>query len=273
MLLNRSKLFCLLGIVSFPFFIQCDSVSSSETTADNELSQKDSIEEQHPIAKPSQSDHQKLPTWPLKPKIIEGKRLPYDEGPKDNSFVSFREDLYDAILEKDIIFLQSILHDDIKFSFGSENGKEDFLKTWNLSEAPENSNFWAEMEAILRLGGAFYDKNNNSFYAPYLFMLEDIDDPFTQSIVVGEKVRLRDKASSSGKIITLLNWDLVEFVHQEEQFEETIGGEKHFWQKVKTENDATGFVYGKYVRSPIDFRAGFTKYDEQWMMSLFIAGD
>jgi len=232
MLFNRSKLFFFLGIVSFPFFIQCDSVSSSETAADNELSLKDSIEEQPPIAKPSKSGHQKLPNWPLKPKNVKGKRLPFDEGPKDKSFVSFREKLYEAILEKDIIFLQSILHDDIKFSFGSENGKEDFLKTWNLSEVPEYSNFWAEMEDLLHLGGAFSDKNNASFYAPYLFMLEDIDDPFTQSVVVGEKVRLRDKASSSGKIITTLNWNLVEFVHQEEQVEETISGEKHFWQKV-----------------------------------------
>ena len=267
MLQNLKEYRFFTWLIFLPFLIQCSQPDSTDNNSEQKAFQKDS-------SKLTQiKETKKLPSWPLKARSETGKRYPFDEGSKYPDFASFRETLYQAVLQKDLNFLKLVIHKDIKFSFGAENGKADFLKTWQLDSNPENSEFWPELEAILKLGGAFFDETENSFYAPYIFMLEDIDDPYTQAVIIGEKVRLREEPSSKAKIINSLNWNLVEFVSQDEYTEETIDGETHFWQKVKTTNNETGFVYGKYVRSPIDFRVGFSKNDGKWMMTLFIAGD
>jgi hypothetical protein len=41
---------------------------------------------------------------------------------------------------------------------------------------------------------------------------------------------------------------------------ETLGGKK-------------GYVKGEFVRSPIDYRAGFDKVDGKWKLRLFLARD
>ncbi len=256
-------------------FLQC---TPPTTTKDNNPStQHDSIElNQQPdsIVKLSTiSSKEKLPVWPEKAKKAKGKRYPFDEGKKDAEFVSFREKLFQAVLKKDTGFLSSIIHDNIKFSFGVENGKEEFLKAWKLDSNPSQSGFWKELETVLQLGGGFAEYRKIGFYAPYIFVLEDIEDPFEEAIIIGERVRLRDQPSGKSKITGSLSWDLVNLVQHDEYVEETIGGETYPWIKVKTNSGETGFVFGKYVRSPIDFRAGFAKYDGKWMMDLFIAGD
>ena len=266
--------------ITVPFWIclaillgSCKPTAPENTEANHsaikdsiKVTQKDSVES---VIQSTKS----LPDWPLNPKVEEGKRYPFDEGTKDQNFTEFRKNLFAAVIEKDISTLRSIIHNDIKFSFGAENGKADFLKTWQLDSNPNESNLWYELETILGLGGAFWDETKSSFYAPYIFMLEDIDDPYMQGVIIGENVRLREQAGSNSKIIGALSWDLVEFVEQDDFVEETINGETHPWKKVKTSKGEIGYVYEKYVRSPIDFRAGFSKYEDNWMMDLFIAGD
>lgn len=278
MLTGIKKYIPSLSLLFACFAIQCSQVPSTEKNTESILLQEDSsglLEKKNAIPSGSISNTPKkqLPNWPLNAKKSSGKRFPFDQASKDTSFVVFREKLFQAVLEKDLIFLSSIIHNDIKFSFGAENGKADFLKIWKLNSVAENSDFWAEMEEILILGGGFLDFSKKGFYAPFIFILEDIDDPYTQAVIIGEKVRLRDQPSSQGKIIGSLGWDLVEIINDSEQPEETINSETHLWQKVKTVRGETGFVYGKYIRSPIDFRAGFKQYDGRWMMDMFIAGD
>lgn len=278
MLIGIKKYIPYLSVLFACLVLQCSQAPSTdklpESTSPLEESpglseKKDSI----PSGSISNSLDKKLPAWPLIAKKSPGKRFPFDQASKDPSFVVFREKLFQAAIEKDLDFLSSIVHDDIKFSFGAEHGKADFLKTWKLDSAPENSDFWSELEEVLMLGGGFSEFSKRGFYAPYVFVLEDIDDPYSQAVIIGENVRLRDQASSKGKIIGSLGWDLVEIIYEDELPEETINGETHFWQKVKTAQGQTGFVYGKYTRLPIDYRAGFSQYDGKWMMDLFVAGD
>ena len=273
MLQNLKEYRFFTWLIVFPFLIQCSQPDSTDNNSKKEAFPKDSLELTQIKETTPPKETKKLPSWPLNAKSETGKRYPFDQGQKIPEFASFRENLYQAVLQKDLIFLRSVIHEEIKFSFGAENGKADFLKTWQLDSDPKISDFWSELETVLSLGGAFFDETENSFYAPYIFMLEDIDDPYTQAVIIGEKVRLREEPSSKAKIINSLNWNLVEFVNQDEYTEETINGETHFWQKVKTTNNETGFVFGKYVRSPIDFRVGFSKNEGKWMITLFIAGD
>ncbi len=262
----------------FYLFLQCSPSSKEHDNSEGNLTKNDSSGfvakvDSSAINSSPVSAVKKLPTWPSKAKTVKGKRYPFDEATNDLSFVAFREKLYQAINEKDLEFLASIIHDDIKFSFGAEHGKDDFLQTWQLGTNPESSLFWSEMKEVLMLGGGFLSFNKTSFYAPYIFILKDIEDPYSQAVIVGENVRLRDQPHRQGKIIGSLSWDLVEVIYEEGSIEEIINGETHFWQKVKNASGEAGYVYGKYIRSPIDFRAGFSQYDGKWMMDLFIAGD
>ncbi len=269
------RFLCLL----FAFItIQCAQSTSSEENATvnftiedplDSVLNNDTIQTQSKVV----STIKKLPSWPTNPVVKKGKRYPFDNASKDPSFFAFREKLYDSVIENDLTFLSAIVHNDIKFSFGAENGKEDFFKAWNLDSNPERSPLWHELEEILVLGGGFSVFDKIGFYAPYIYVLDDIEDPFTQVVIIGENVRLRDQPSSKGKVIGSLSWDLADLLSEESSIEETINGETHLWQKVKSVNGETGYVYGKYIRSPIDFRAGFKQYDGRWMMDLFIAGD
>ena len=45
------------------------------------------------------------------------------------------------------------------------------------------------------------------------------------------------------------------------------------WRKVRTLGGLSGFVKTEFVRSPIDYRAGFEKKRGVWKMVAFIAGD
>ena len=263
-----------LSLLALFFCTNCKTSTSEHNDEKPISSTTDSTQvSQPPGNSPSTTTIKKLPEWPSQAKSEQSKRYPFDEGTNNPDFATFREKLYEATIQKDIKFLSEIIHLDIKFSFGAENGKTDFLKSWQLDKKPNESMFWKELETILSLGGAFWDETKNSFCAPYVFMLDDIDDPYNQAVIVGEKVRLREQPNSNAKITSSLSWDLVEFVDQEDFVEETINGETHPWKKIKTSTNQVGYVFAKYIRSPIDFRAGFSNKEGQWMMDLFIAGD
>ena len=54
---------------------------------------------------------------------------------------------------------------------------------------------------------------------------------------------------------------------------ETLGGESHPWEKIQTQNGIIGYVYGKFLRSALDFRAFFAYQNGKWILSSFVSGD
>ncbi len=264
------KLSFLLLFANIFLFNCCQSANpDTQTESGNpplETAGQDTIPNQAP-------QKEQLPHWPVKAQKITGVRMPFDEGPQNPDFVAFRKRLFQAVLDKDTSFLASIIHPDIKFSLGDGHGKAEFLAGWQLDTNPGASSFWEEFKAVLSLGGGFGDPSKTAFYAPYIMLLRDIEDPYNQSIVIGENVRLREQPASNSNIIASLSWNLVTMIPQTDFHEETIGGETHSWQYVKTHDGKTGYVFGKYIRSPNDFRAGFQLYDGKWLMDRFLAGD
>ncbi len=262
----------ILFYFAIVFLFACQETTQKNTT-DAAATVIDTTQRIKEKPEPAKKTIPPLPSWPENAKSQKGKRFPFDEAVKDASLVTFRNQVYQAAWGKDLDKLLSFIADDIKFSFGAESGKADFIKAWQLDNKPEESALWGELLAILKLGGGFGNWDPDHFYAPYIFVLEDIDDPYTGAIVTGENVRLRAGPSSKSDILGSLSWDLVEIQDQAEYANETIGGESHVWQKVKTAKAETGFVYEKYLRTPVDYRAGFVKKDGKWIMNLFIAGD
>lgn len=197
---------------------------------------------------------------------------PVDESKKDASFLAFRTNLIKAVEKRDSKFIIEMLDPNIKLSFGGSEGIRDFKKIWKPESA--NSKFWSEFSAVIKNGGLFInDGNAKIFTAPYSFnAFPDDLDVFEYSVIFGNNVNLRSQPNLQSSVITQLSYNIVKV-----DFENSVkqkGKENDYeWLKIETLGGKKGFVKAEYVRSPIDYRAGFEKKKDKWKMTFFIAGD
>lgn len=199
---------------------------------------------------------------------------PVDEARKDASFYAFRTNLIAAAKKRDLKYVLSIVDPDIKASFGDANGIEDFKEMWKIESS--ETKFWDEFLPVLTGGGTFYKEKNvrtNEFWAPYTFTSFPADlDSFDYSAIFGNNVNLREAADLRAKVVTRLSYNVVK-VDFENSVKENSEDEGYSWLKVETLGGKRGFVKSEFVRSPIDYRAGFEKKKGRWKMTAFIAGD
>jgi hypothetical protein len=197
---------------------------------------------------------------------------PVDEAAKDASFLAFRTKLISAVKRHDAKYLVSILDRDISASFGGDKGIEDFKKMWKLNSP--NSELWGELLTVLTNGGTFSTEENTTiFSAPYLFNEFPGDlDAFEYQAIFGNNVNLRSRADLKSEVIARLSYNIVKVDYQNSVSDKRKDGE-YLWYKVETLGGLKGFVKAEFVRSPIDYRAGFQKKAGKWKMVYFIAGD
>lgn len=183
------------------------------------------------------------------------------------------ERLQNVVKNKDVAGLMQFLHKDIKVSFGGDFGHSGFRNYWKLNSTEvKNSQVWQELNSILSLGGTFVDSDN--FSMPYTFTtFPEEYDPFEYSAITGENVRMRDKPSLDGKVLNALSYEIVKVQYDENPKMQTINGETYPWVEIIRRNEEKGYVYGKFVRSPIDYRLNFTKINGEWKMNFFVTGD
>ncbi len=195
---------------------------------------------------------------------------PVDKAKESKSFLDFRTKLMAAVERKDSKFIYSILDPHIELSFGGEHGVADFKKIWTPEK--KDSAFWKEFLKVITHGGDFIGRSNNrlsSFAAPYLHTSwpDDID-PFENWVIFGNNVNLREKPSMDGNVIEQLSYNVVIVKDKVMKNEDEAD-----WIKVETLGGKTGWIKAEYVRSAIDYRAGFEKKRGVWKMTFFIAGD
>ncbi len=199
---------------------------------------------------------------------------PVDEASKDASFLAFRTKLIAAAERKDLKYVMSIMDPKIKLSFGGYEGVKDFRKLWK-----KPSDFWAEFLPVIKNGGKMTGAGTKevSFSAPFVFTEtpEDLDH-FSVFVVFGNNVNLREKPDKNARVISQLSYNVVNIDERSAIKQKTGPGEhdwKYDWHRVTTLGGQTGWMKAEYVRSPIDYRAGFEKIRGRWMMMYFIAGD
>ena len=129
---------------------------------------------------------------------------------------------------------------------------------------------------VIKNGGSFVHENGkrtNLFYAPYSFdsFPEDLDG-FEHFVVFGSNVNMRETAGGNSKVIGRLSYNVVK-IDDDSESEAAQERKKPEWRKVRTLGGLSGFVKSEFVRSPIDYRAGFEKKRGVWKMVAFIAGD
>lgn len=241
--------------------------SSSETlsAAQNFEENKDSLY-QYYLSQPPND-------FPTKAVFEKGKLYPEDGASLDTSFFIYRGQMLEAVGKKDFLALLPMLDKNIKCSFGTCEGKAGFAELWQLDN-PEKvaaSELWPILERVLTNGGAFDQENR--FVAPYIFSnWSESYDAFEYGLIAGGGVRMRASPDLGSKILKNLSHDIVKILDTQGP-DETIGGETFPWIQVETLDGTMGYVWGKFVASSIDFRAGFEKDAEGWGMTFFLAGD
>jgi len=203
-----------------------------------------------------------------------GKVNPVDEGQMNTDFRDFRRDLMNAVSRKDASHIMGVLSDEIKYSFDEDNGKEGFKKAWKLDVNSTESTLWQELNKILALGGTFENREQSVFTAPYIYTtFSQGHDPTEYAVVTGQGVRLREKPSRGSRNLATLSYDIVRLLPDPNPRRERIAKERHYWRKVQMENGTVGYVYGKYVHSPTDYRISFEKEGKDWKMFMFVKGE
>lgn len=198
--------------------------------------------------------------------------LPVDEAKQDASFFAFREKLIDAAERRDAAFIMSILDPKIELSFGGDAGIADFKRIWKITS--KNSEFWDIFLKVIRNGGSFSRQGGiTTFYAPYTFggFPEDLD-AFEHEVIFGRNVNLREGPDADSPVVASLSYNIVK-VDYKNSVKEKAGEERYSWLRIETLGGKKGFVKSEFVRSPIDYRAGFEKKRGVWKMVAFIAGD
>lgn len=195
---------------------------------------------------------------------------PVDDAVRDREFAQFRDDLLIAVRARDHGALLAVINPGIRTSFGADGGIEHFKTMWK-PEDPK-SPLWTELEPVLTLGGTFREPGDPaSFCAPYPFSAwpEDLDG-FEYLVVTRAGTPLKASLEPSSTDVTSLGY---EFVRIGEEDPVRRGNAESVWRRVETADGKEGFVDASHVRSPIDYRACFSRYPEGWRMDLFVAGD
>lgn len=212
---------------------------------------------------------------PAKSVAEKGKINPVDEALQDTAFFVFRESLIQAIKKKDVFYLLDVVAEDITHSFGDNDGVAGFVQRWQLDspEGIEHSSIWHELEQVLINGGSF-SEGGKRFTAPYYFAeFPDGYDAFTHAAIIGRGVRMRERAGLNTKVVKSLSYDIVEVIEFTDKMER-IGDEEFPWVHIKLLDGRQGYLWGKFIGTPIGYRAGFVRQPNgSWNMEFFIAGD
>lgn len=190
--------------------------------------------------------------------------LPPEQSILDASFADYRRELLQAVEKRDANALLALTAENIDYSFGgSEPNKESFAREMNLNDP--HSPFWSNLKTVMDLG-CVETRAHEEVQCPYVFASwPDGFDGFSDFAVVKRNARLYKKPNESSKVIRKLELEIVR--------ERASRGTPSKWLSVLTHEGAKGFVKRDAIRSPIDYRAFFTKKDDHWLMNIFIAGD
>ena len=188
--------------------------------------------------------------------------MPVDEAAAMPDFFSFRAGLLQVIARRDAAALLAVVDPDIKNGFGGDDGKAAFEREWQPSSA--DSKVWETLATVLALGGQ--RSGDDSFIAPYVFAAwPDGVDGFEHVAVIGDQVRVRRLASADAAPIAVVSFAVLKRGRDDDAPEA--------WTPVLAPGGQVGYIASQYVRSPIDYRAFFTKTDGRWRMVMLLAGD
>lgn len=200
-----------------------------------------------------------------------------NDAKKDPELQAFLDDLLEILRVKDVEGLLKVVSPDVKISFGADNGIENFKTTWGLDQDADGSKIWTTLQDIIEAGGTFGSNKRSVYTTPYYYNnFPKGYDPFTYSVITGRNVNVRTFPNRHAKTVRQLNYDIVIELHEGEDkiVMERIGNQSYPWRKIRMSDGEEGYVFGKYVQSPIGYRAIFEKVPQEgWKLYVLVAGD
>lgn len=203
-----------------------------------------------------------------KQQIVEpGKIYPVDEGLTDTGFFVFREYLLKIIEQRDEIKLLEMVAQNVKGKAPGDDNLAAFVEYWQLDAKKDDSELWSVLPSILS-GGGIFDANRQKFTAPYyVATFPDNYEKEIFGVITGEGVRVRAATNLNSQILKTISYDIVQILGQSAE-KETIGSDTYPWVKVKLSDGKEGYVYGKYIGTPTDLSATFTrKSGARWLLT------
>ncbi|MDF0708065.1 SH3 domain-containing protein [Flagellimonas okinawensis] len=202
----------------------------------------------------------------------QGEFLPPKMEISDYSLSKFLTELTLAVGKQDKQFIVDHLDPHILNNFGGDGGIDEFKMQWNLEG--DSTNLWEILENILLIGGPGHISSTyeNSYTLPFTFSdWPEEYDAFEHYYVLGNNVNVRDKPTTeNSEVIGQLSYQIVKI----SDIEENRISEETKWLHITTvDNSLSGFVYGKYLVSPIGYRMGLIKRNNGWMINMLVAGD
>lgn len=207
--------------------------------------------------------------------------LPPTEAIKDSALSAFIKNLKIAVQKKDTTFIYAALSPNIRNSFGddeSDNIKE-FKQLWKLEKS--NTEFWYHINTVLSMPGCFSDKSKE-YNFPYIFCFQPKknEDVFELALITEKDVALKQNPSFNSKTLLKLNYNVVSYVFIPKSDGVITKGKNELnypeWYLITVQNGKKkmkGWVYYKYIYSPVSYRLILGKENNKWLIQAFVAGD
>jgi hypothetical protein len=193
--------------------------------------------------------------------VSTNRLLPLDECAQDQSFVHYRDELRQAIASRDAEKMLALVSEGIQTDFGGGQGRKAFASQWEL-DTPETSKLWSELTKALQLGCAL---DGEYAAVPRLAGRLPLEmDGFTTVWVVQPNATLHQEMSDDSPVLRKLDWDLLSLAERDGDDD---------WAAISLGHDRTGYIRRTNIRSAGSYRALFARYQGQWRMTAFVAGD
>lgn len=205
-----------------------------------------------------------LSTFP----IVKIKRI--DQTKEDPSFYQTYKELISVVEKKDYQKIKEYLSEAHVSNF--ECSKDIFDECWGLTEEKyKNSKLWNLLYTALKKGGA---KDGEYYVFPYYFVTFPEDyDAFDYSFIDGENVNIRSKPNINSSVVENYSYVIVLNAGESPKNKETIGGVTDYWYSIITPSGKKGYVFGKFLSSPIGCRVFFKKDNGKWLIQYIACGD
>ena len=255
-----------------------ESLNTTETLVDDSNADDSEIPSEDALKPDGEvNDNEQLP----KPLAEATPRQPLqlvDDGATSAEFTQFRENLRQAVQNRDAEFIRAIAAPDIKLSFGLP------MTIDELDIDNPSALFWQNMEKAIATGCVSeifgVEPEKQTWICPHAFLAPDqvsSMDPFEHIVIVGNDINVRVEPTVDSPVVGSVSNEVVRYDSEgttelsERQLEamSTVDG----WHPIIMASGQRGFVSSRYAYSPIGYRAFFVKDNDAWQMTIFIAGD
>lgn len=195
---------------------------------------------------------------------------PVDEAGRDPSWVSFRNQLLNAIETRDRRHVTAILAPDVRPGLEAPRGPAEFRKQWDIEA--ENTPLWRALRSALFLGSAYVEreKGRRELCAPYLLAKWPRQlDPFQHGAVIAREVLVKAGPSAESATLQVLSFDIV--VVSDWEVRDRAKEVPQRWVKIKIRN-GEGYVPEEQIRSPVEHTACFVKTNDGWRLTSLAPG-